>query len=66
MKFLTVRQVAQMLEVSVQAVYRLIDRGTLASAVIGSYKVVREDSVRTLMGDEAFQKRSRRGARCRN
>lgn len=66
MKFLTVRQAASILGVTVQAVYRLIDRGTLAVAVIGSYKVVREDAVRGLLGDEEFQKRSRRGARCRN
>jgi excisionase family DNA binding protein len=59
MNILSVREGAQLLGISPQAVYRLIDRGTLASITIGANRFLRRESVEALLRDDGYRSRRR-------
>lgn len=61
--WLTVAQVARELDVTTQAVYRLIDRGSLAAAIKVGRKCVKRSAVQELKERESYklQSEGRRG-----
>ena len=62
-EFLTVATVAKRLGISLQAVYRLIERGTLRSRRIGRQRMIHRDWVAKLQNDPEYQARSERANR---
>lgn len=65
-EFLTVAMVAKRLGISLQAVYRLLERGTLRSRRIGRQRMVHRDWVAKLQQDPDYQARSERANRWKN
>lgn len=58
-QWLTIKQVAVELGISVSAVYRLIARGSLASRLIVGKRVCAKSAVSELLQRESYQKQSR-------
>ena len=58
--FLEVAEVAEVLGVTRQAVYRLCDRGTLAFVWRFGRRLIRESAVHALLADAGYRSRTRR------
>lgn len=59
-EWLTVTEVAELLGITRQAVYRLIDRGTLAASWKWGRRLIRENAVQALLESAEYEARSRR------
>jgi len=59
-EWLTVSEVAELLGVTRQAVYRLIDRGTLPASWKWGRRLIRENAVHALLESAEYQARTRR------
>lgn len=57
--WIKVTTAAELLGITRAAVYRLIERGTLGSKLIGLVRMVRRSSVDALLADTGYLKRSR-------
>jgi excisionase family DNA binding protein len=60
--YLSAKEAARELRISVSALHRLCARGRLASVWIGAQRFVRKDQVRLLAHDVDYQRASRRFA----
>ena len=60
MELIEVKEAAEVLGISRQAVYRLIDRGTLAAQWRWGRRLVWDTAVEKLAQDPDFERRSRR------
>lgn len=58
--YITIRRASQLLGISVQAVYRLIERGRIGRRRIGATWMVKRSRVLELLGDQDYRARSDR------
>lgn len=56
-QYISVKQASYLLGISTQAVYRLIDRGTLAGSVVGATRVVKRTAIAQLLATPEYSKR---------
>lgn len=57
--YLSIKEVAQDLGVTVQSVYRLIDRGTLGCVTIGAQRCVKPGALKALKESPDYIRRAR-------